>query len=156
MAPAIILASVVTALWGRVYDRKGFGFSARWSLLWLSAGCLLLYVFRSAAFVFIGSLLMMCGYLSGMAVFGAVIRDRTPSGEAGRFQGVRICSQVLIPGLVGPFIGRLVLSNAEVIVNNDGTESFVPSADIFLAALAVSLILTVLLLFVLRRGKALR
>jgi MFS family permease len=156
MAPAIVLASVVTALWGRVYDRKGFGFSARWSLLWLSAGCLLLYVFRSAAFVFIGSLLMMCGYLSGMAVFGAVIRDRTPSGEAGRFQGVRICSQVLIPGLVGPFIGRLVLSNAEVIVNNDGTESFVPSADIFLAALAVSLILTVLLLFVLRRGKALR
>ena len=27
MAPAIILASVVTALWGKVYDKKGFSFS---------------------------------------------------------------------------------------------------------------------------------
>ena len=29
MAPAIILASVVTARWGRVYDKKGFSLSLR-------------------------------------------------------------------------------------------------------------------------------
>ena len=27
MAPAIILASVVTAFWGKVYDRRGYRFS---------------------------------------------------------------------------------------------------------------------------------
>ena len=146
MAPAIILASAVTAVWGKVYDKKGFGFSAWISLLWLSAGYIVLFFFRSTVPVFIGSLLMMCGYLSGMAVFGARIRDLTPVGRAGMFQGVRIFSQVLIPGVVGPFIGKTVLSNAEKIINNDGTESFVPNQNIFLAALATIVVLAAILL----------
>ena len=145
MAPAIILASIVTALWGKVYDKKGFSFSSRLSLLWLIAGYIVLFVFRTKMPVFIGSLLMMCGYLSGMAVFGAKIRDLTPEGKAGRLQGVRIFSQVLIPGVIGPFIGKTVLTNAETIVNNDGTESFVPNANIFLAALIPILILAFIL-----------
>lgn len=95
--------------------------------------------------VFIGSLLMMCGYLAGMAVFGARIRDLTPVGKAGMFQGVRIFSQVLIPGVVGPFIGKSVLANAEKIVNNDGTESFVPNQNIFLAALVAIAVLAIFL-----------
>ena len=138
MAPAIILASVVTAFWGKVYDRRGFSTSVWWSLAWLVAGYLLLWFFRATALVFVGSLLMMCGYLAGMAVFGARIRDLTPQGQAGRFQGVRIFSQVLVPGLIGPWIGKTVLANADVIVNNDGTESFVPNQNIFVAALAVA------------------
>ena len=146
MAPAIILASVVTAFWGRVYDRKGFGFSGWCSLGWLAAGYTLLYLFRGTALVFLGSLLMMCGYLAGMAVFGAKIRELTPAGKAGMFQGVRIFSQVLVPGLVGPWIGKTVLANAEKIINNDGTESFIPNANIFLAALGAAVVLAVLLL----------
>ena len=154
MAPAIILASVATALWGKVYDKRGFGFSVLWSLISLAAGYVLLYFFRQTALVFVGSLLMMCGYLCGMAVFGARIRDLTPEGKAGRFQGVRIFSQVLIPGVVGPFIGKTVLANAEMIVNNDGTKSFVPNENIFLAALAVIAVLAVLLWCVRKvRGK---
>ncbi len=139
MAPAIILASVATALWGKVYDKKGFDFSSLWALLSLAAGYILLFFFRTTAPVFLGSLLMMCGYLCGMAVFGAKIRDLTPVGKAGMLQGVRICSQVLIPGVIGPFIGRTVLSGAERIENSDGTETFLPNADIFLAALIVLL-----------------
>ena len=60
-------------------------------------------------------------------------------------QGVRIFSQVLVPGIVGPYIGKLILSNADVIVNNDGTESFVPNANIFLGALVPVVILAVIL-----------
>ena len=135
MAPAIVLASVATALWGRVYDRKGFRFSGIWALVWLIGGFVVLYFTRSKLPVFIGSLLMMCGYLCGMAVFGAKIRDLTPSGKAGMLQGVRIFSQVLVPGVIGPYIGKAVLANAETIVNSDGTTSFVPNANIFLAAL---------------------
>ncbi len=141
MAPAIVLASVVTALWGRVYDKKGFKFSSIISLVWLILGYALLFIFRTKLPVFIGSLLMMSGYLAGMAVFGAKIRDNTPDGKAGRLQGVRIFSQVLLPGLIGPFIGKTVLANAETIVGNDGTVSFVPSADIFLAAAVPAVIL---------------
>jgi MFS family permease len=135
MAPAIILASVVTALWGKVYDKRGFASSAWISLFWLVAGYIMLFFFRATVLVFLGSLLMMCGYLSGMAVFGARIRDLTPLGKAGMFQGVRICSQVLLPGVIGPWIGKVVLANADKVINNDGTESFIPNANIFAAAL---------------------
>jgi MFS family permease len=151
MAPAIILASVVTALWGKVYDKKGFSFSGLFAILFLIAGYVVLYLTRTTAPVFIGSLLMMSGYLSGMAVFGAAIRDNTPVGFSGRLQGVRIFSQVLVPGVVGPAIGKKVLENAEVIVNNDGTTSFVPNANIFLAALIA--VVLVLPFFIVRKNK---
>ena len=153
MAPAIVLASVVTVLWGKVYDRKGFAFSVSVSLAWLALGYAVLFLFRSTLPVFIGSLLMMCGYLSGMAVFGARIRDLTPVGKSGRFQGVRIFSQVLVPGVVGPYIGVKVLAGAEKIVNNDGTESFVPNQNIFLAALAAVAVLAVFLLVLRKKWK---
>ena len=96
---------------------------------------------------------MMFGYLGGMAVFGAIIRDKTPEHRAGRFQGLRIVAQVLIPGIIGPAIGAAVLANAEKIVNSDGTESFIPNAGIFVAALVVALVLYVLLPLVFRFTK---
>ncbi len=146
MAPAIILASVATALWGKIYDKKGFLFAVTFSLAWLCAGYIILFFFRSTVPVFIGSLLMMCGYLCGMAVFGAKIRDLTPHGKAGMLQGARICSQVLLPGVIGPWIGKTVLADAEMIENeSDGTLSFLPNANIFLAALIVALLLAILL-----------
>ena len=145
MAPAIILASVATALWGKVYDEKGFDFSGFIALASLMTGYILLYLFKGTALVFVGSLFMMCGYLCGMAVFGAKIRDLTPDGKAGMLQGVRICSQVLVPGVIGPKIGSWVLRNAELVPNNDGTFSFLPNENIFLAALVIAAVLTVLL-----------
>lgn len=140
MAPAIIIASVVTALWGRFYDKKGFGVSSVLAIAMLVLGYILLYLTRSTVPVFIGSLFMMSGYLSGMAVFGAMIRDNTPVGKSGRMQGVRIFSQVFVPGIVGPYIGKAVLASADVITNSDGTSSFVPNANIFLAALVAAAI----------------
>ena len=146
MAPAIILAAVFTALWGRVYDKIGFKKSVIPSIALLGVGYILLFFFRDTMMVFLGSLLMMCGYLSGMAVFGAVIRDYTPENRSGMFQGLRIVGQVLIPGIIGPVIGSAVLKNAETIVNDDGTTSFVPNQNIFLAALGVAILLAVYLI----------
>ncbi|MBQ7060230.1 MAG: MFS transporter [Clostridia bacterium] len=151
MAPAIILAAAVTALYGRVIDRIGAEKALLPSLIMLAAGYVLLFVFpglikaeglKMKAPVFIGSLLMMSGYLTGMAVFGAKIRNETPESMAGRFQGLRIIAQVLVPGVVGPAIGAAVLKNADTVVNSDGTESFLPSNAIFLAALIVLAVLS--------------
>ena len=83
---------------------------------------------------------MMCGYLAGMAVFGAVIRDKIPENKAGMFQGLRIICQVLIPGVIGPWVGAFVLRNADKIQNDDGTFSFIPNQNIFLTALIVAVI----------------
>jgi len=153
MAPAIIIASVVTALWGKVYDKKGFVFTSLVSIAWLAAGYVMLYLFRNTVLVFVGSLFMMSGYLSSMAVFGAKIRDKTPMGKAGMFQGMRIFSQVLIPGVVGPYIGKAVLRNAETIVGSDGTQSFVPNANIFAAALVPIVILVPMIMAISKMKK---
>ena len=133
-APAIILAAAFTFFYGKVYDKKGFRTAVLPPLGLLMAGFLVLYCFRATVPVFLGTLIMLCGYLSGMAVFGAMLRDRTPAGKAGMFQGQRIIGQVLIPGVIGPAIGAAVLKNAETVVNDDGTTSFVPNENIFLAA----------------------
>ncbi len=153
MAPAIILASVFTVFWGKFYDKKGFAPSVFTALATLCVGYVGLYFFRTKAPVFVSSLLMMSGFLSAAAVFGARIRDLTPEGKAGRFQGIRIVSQVLIPGVIGPWIGKTVLANAEVIQNNDGTTSFLPNENIFLAALIAAIVSIALLLVILSRQK---
>ena len=157
MAPAIVLAAVATAVYGRIYDRIGYRRSLIPALLVLLLGYAVLYLFRSTPLVFIGSLLMMCGYLCGMAVFGARIRDCTPLGMAGRFQGLRIIGQVLIPGVIGPEIGKLVLKGAETVMNDDGTTSFIPNANIYLWAGIVLLpIAAVIAVERIRAGKAKR
>lgn len=150
MAPAIILASVATAFYGRLYDRFGFSRSIIPALALLMAGYAMLYCFRGTALVFVGSLLMMTGYLAGMAVFGAMLRDHTPENKAGMFQGLRIVAQVLVPGVIGPAIGAAVLKNADTVQNSDGTVSFIPNANIFLAAGAAAVLVWLSLLLVTR------
>ncbi len=155
MAPAIVLAAVITAFYGRLYDLLGFRSSVVPSILLLMAGYVLLYFGRAAGIVFVGSLLMMTGYLTGMAVFGAMIRSNIPEQRAGQFQGIRIIGQVLIPGILGPAVGAFVLRDAEKIVNSDGTASFLPNRNIFAAAFlaAVATLMALGLIFrMMRRG----
>ena len=153
-APAIIVSAVFTALYGRVYDNHGFQKAVIPTLILLMVGYVLLYFVRNTALVFIASLIMMCGYIGTGAVIGALIRDCTPANKAGMFQGLRIVGQVLIPGVVGPAIGAWVLRNADTITNSDGTVSFIPNENIFLAALIAILAawIAVIPLFKLLKG----
>lgn len=144
-APAILLAAVITVFYGRRYDSKGFVASLVPSLLMLLVGYTVLFYTKTTIPVFIGSLLMMAGYLTGMSVFGALIRDTIPEGRSGQFQGVRIIGQVFIPGLIGPAIGAWILKDAELITNSDGTTSFLPDRVIWSAASAVLLVLLAVL-----------
>jgi len=139
-APAIVVAALFTGLYGKVYDRRGFQTAIIPTLAMLMVGYVILYLCRSTVPVFIGSLIMMCGYLGTGAMLGAMIRDRTPQGKAGMFQGQRIINQVLIPGVIGPAVGAAVLKNAETIVNDDGTTSFIPNENIFLAAFIAAIV----------------
>ncbi len=145
LAPAIILAAIFTAVYGSLYDQLGFQKSVYPCVGMLLAGYLILFVSIGTLPVFIGSLLMMSGYLCGMAVFGAKIREHIPENMAGRFQGIRIIGQVLIPGVVGPSIGAFVLRNAQQIENNDGTFSFLPNRNIWAAAFVTAVVLLLVL-----------
>ena len=153
-APAILVAAIFTALYGKVYDRKGFGFAIVPTLVLLMLGYVGLYFFRTTAPVFISSLLMMCGFLGTGAMLGAKVRTHTPENKSGMFQGLRIVAQVLIPGIIGPAIGAKVLANADTILNDDGTTSFIPNANIFLVALIVLLFVWVVMIPLYKKEKS--
>ena len=139
--------------YGKAFDKYGFQKSSIPAILMLVIGYVVLIIFRAVAPVFIGSLFMMSGYLTGMSVFGAMIRSQIPENKAGQFQGIRIIGMVLIPGIIGPSIGASVLKNAERIQNNDGTFSFIPNNKIFIAALAVAIVLLIVLFLIFRYMK---
>ena len=145
-APAIILAAAFTFVYGKQYDKHGFRTAIIAPIAMLMAGFVVLYCFKSTLPVFLGTLVMLCGYLAGMAMFGALIRDKTPAGKAGMFQGLRIVGQVLVPGVIGPAIGAAVLKNAQTILNDDGTTSFIPNRNIFLAAFIAGIFIWVVLI----------
>ena len=150
-APAILLAAVFTGLYGKVYDNKGFKAAILPTLGLLMAGYVGLYFFRATAPVFVATLVMMCGFLGTGAVIGAKVRTHTPENKSGMFQGLRICGQVLIPGIIGPAIGAKILENAATIVGDDGTTSFIPNEKIFLGALIAILTVWIVLIPLFRR-----
>ena len=140
-APAVVLAAAFTGVYGRVYDSKGFKAAMLPVVLMLMTGYVVMYFSRSTVPVFLGSLVLLCGFLGTGAIIGAKVRTHTPENKTGMFQGLRICAQVLIPGVIGPAIGAAILKNAETVLNDDGTTSFVPNRNIFLGAFAVGLLI---------------
>ena len=153
MAPAIVIAAVVTAFFGKLYDKIGYDQSIVLVIITLMAGYVMLYLSKLTAIVFIGSMFMLSGYLMGMSTFGAKIRDQIPQGRSGQFQGSRIIGQVLIPGVIGPAIGSYVLKDAQYITNSDGTTSFLPNEKIWAAALGVLIALALFLALVKRKNR---
>jgi len=153
MAPCIVIAAVFTILSGRTVDRRGFVRSVVLPLVLFIAGCALLTVQTSAPGVFVGSMLMLSGYLGSVACFGAEIRNNTPAGRVGLYQGVRIFMVVLVPMLIGPWIGSAISASSGAVVGfgvvGDG---FTPSSLIFAGGAVVSL-LTFAVLYFIRKVK---
>ncbi|RVU97672.1 MFS transporter [Coriobacteriales bacterium OH1046] len=150
MAPCIIIASVFTIFYGRLVDKHGFSRSITLPLVLFVAGCILLTTLTSAPAVFIGSMLMLAGYLGSVACFSAAVRNCTPNDHVGLYQGIRIFSVVLVPMLVGPWIGSAVSASSGVVGFGVVGDGFAPSSLIFAAGAAVSL-LTFIVTWLIRR-----
>jgi MFS family permease len=139
-APAVIVAALFTALYGKYVDSKGFFKTSIFSLSVYLVGLLLLTIFTNIVFVFLGTLFMMVGYLSLGAVFQTKIRDYTPEGKVGSFQGIRIFTAVLVPMLIGPWIGSVLSGNSGGASFGVVGDNYTPSSFIFLGALIVGLL----------------
>ena len=110
---------------------------------------LTLLLFGVAGFV------MITGYIFVSALCGALVRDRTPVHSAGKLQGIRMIFSVLLPMLLGPWIGNAInqskniplpdLDSADVM-----TTAYIPAPEIFLAG-AVAVLLMLGLIPVLQR-----
>lgn len=146
MAPGIIIAAVFTILYGKTVDRRGFLRSVILPLVLFIAGCVVLTLFAGTAFIFAGSVLMLSGYLGAVACFGAEVRNNTPGGYVGMFQGVRIFMVVLIPMLIGPWIGSALSASSGSLGFGVVGDGFTPSSLVFLGGAVVALLTFIVLL----------
>lgn len=153
MAPGIIVAAVFTILYGKRVDRRGFLRAVAVPLALFIVGCVVLTLLTDVAGVFVGSVLMLCGYLGEVACFGAEVRNNTPAGRVGLFQGVRIVMVVLVPMLVGPWIGSALSASSGAVGFGVVGDGFTPSSLVFLGG-AVVAVLTFAVLALVKRQRA--
>ena len=150
----LILASVISVVSGRFIDRLGklvFVFPAALIML---LGLVGMYFVRRPVGVMAAGTVMMGGYMMVSAALSANIRDWTPAGKVGHYQGVRMFYAVLLPMIIGPAIGAAVIRGGNSTYVELGQVKTVPTPGIYLAA-AVVLLLTAIPILLLRRREKL-
>ena len=136
----LIAASIVSVIGGRFIDKLGklkFVYPAACVML---AGLVGMFFARSVAAVIATGIVMMSGYMLLTATLSATVRDYTPADKVGHFQGIRMIFAVLLPMVIGPFIGASVIVNSDSTYVELGVVKSVPTPGIFLASAAVLLL----------------
>lgn len=151
----LIFASVVSVLCGRMIDRLGALRCVLPAAGVMLLGLVAMFFARAMLAVIVAGCVMMSGYMLVSAILSGLIRDHTPDGEAGHFQGIRMIFGVLLPMLLGPAIGAAVIRGSDSTYVELGVVKTVPTPAIFLAA-AVVLLLIVLPVTVLQKRQTRR
>lgn len=119
----------------------------------MTAGLVVLSTTTNIHGVLIGVAPALAGNLVMGIQFNAAIKDFIPEGKAGLFQGIRMIFTVLIPMVLGPYLGDLACRNSAVTYMNEyGVETIVPSKSMFIYAAVVSVFVLVPLFFLIKKG----
>lgn len=151
MGIVLLVSSIITVIIGLFMDKWGKNKLIIPSLIVATTGAVLFIFARNVPFVIISGLILMSGYMILTALFGAKIRDYTPEGKAGLFQGIRLLFVVMIPMVTGPYIGQALCNiNPVYYIDDYGQEVLLPNHYIFLG-LAVVLALTIIPIIILMK-----
>jgi MFS family permease len=136
-------AAVISVLGGRVIDRVGkLNAMLPAAAIYLS-GLILMIFARGLLPVILAGLVTMSGMMLTTAAVGAAIRDYSPPDRVGMVQGLRMIGYVLIPMVIGPFIGAAMIRGADEYYEEFGLLKQVPTPGIFVAAAVVSLLIVI-------------
>jgi MFS family permease len=103
-------------------------------------------------FLIFAQIIMIGGNMLMVAVLNASIRDYMPEAKRGYFNGIRLIFFVLLPMVIGPFIGaRIILLGDGTYVDEFGMIQTVPNPEIFLGAGIISLLLFIPLIIIIPR-----
>ena len=153
----LVVASIITVIIGLFMDKWGKNKLIIPALAVATIGAILFIFAKTMAFVIISGLILMSGYMVLTALFGAKVRDYTPEGKAGLFQGIRMIFVVMIPMVTGPYIGQgLSNINKQTYINEYGNVTLLPNNLIFLGTavvLALTFIPVIILLINERKAK---
>ena len=148
---AILLGAVINLYLTRLSDKKNKVTLLYFASAVMAVGLFLMYLSRFEDHVLtlitfgISGFIMIVGYIFVSALCGSTVRDYTPEGAVGRLQGVRMVFSVLIPMLVGPWIGNSINAAVGARLPDAGadamTTEYIPAPEIFLAAATVMLLI---------------
>ncbi len=133
----LIGASLISVLSGRLLDRFGKIRLYPLALAIEIIGLVAMYLVRSQVAVTVAGVVFMAANLVMTAIAAALAKDYIPEGMSGRFQGVRMIGQVLIPMLIGPFVGSALIRSSGRVYVDLGVEKQVPTPAIFLGAAVI-------------------
>lgn len=133
----LILSAVISVIMGNVMDRVGKEKFYIPILAVLVFGCIAVYFSRTLLPLAITGTVMMGANLVVSSAVNATIRDYTPEDKAGLFQGIRMFFSVLLPMVIGPFIGSAVIRNSNETYEEYGVVKQVSTPNIFIAAAIV-------------------
>ncbi|MCB1165962.1 MAG: MFS transporter [Leptospiraceae bacterium] len=160
LAAILILSSAISVLGGRLvdrYDKKGILVG---SVIAYLLGMFLIYVagrgFSSfdlvaqictAAF----GILMMGSYLLAMVVLNSMGRDLLPISHIGVFAGIRMVFFVMIPMVIGPFIGSTIIrSSSSTYMDPFGVLQSTPIPEIYLGGVVAGLLTFIPVYYIIR------
>lgn len=143
LASVLIGAAVISVVGGRVLDRVGPSRAVLPVAAIYAVGLLLMFPARGTGPVIGAGIVMMSGFMLGVAAISATVRNLTPPDRAGQVQGLRMIFAVLVPMVVGPFLGAAVISGADETFVDLGAVKQVPTPWIFPAAAVVVALIVV-------------
>ncbi|MCD6640996.1 MAG: MFS transporter [Nocardioides sp.] len=143
LASVLIGAAVLSMLGGRVLDRIGAVNGVGPAVGIFAVGLLLMFWARGMLPVIGAGIVTMSGMMLAIASISATVRNHTPPDRAGEVQGLRMVAAVLVPMVVGPFIGAAVIAGADETYVDLGVTKVVPTPWIFPTAALVALLVLV-------------
>ncbi len=146
---AVILGSVifhvVMALISHKFNRKKLIVS----LTILSSLALITMMFVSKMWsLTIVYLITLSTSTAVTGILMAWMQDQYPTGEIGRFQGIRMIFYVLIPMVIGPPIGAGVIERFGIPTSTANIDGYIPSPEIFLVNAIIAVLSLIPILFI--------
>ncbi len=129
-----LLSGVAGVVFGLIVDKVNKYKTMVFSLIVSVIGFFAVASAKTMLFLCIGIFIMAFGIVSKIIVSGAWLRDLTPQNEAGSFQGIRMVFRVLLPMVIGPYIGQFIISTFGEAIVVDGNSGFLPTNLIFVMA----------------------
>lgn len=157
----LILSSVISIMGGRLIDRYGKKKFLLGSVFLYIFGMFTLFVLgRTIAdnmtltyiFTIFFAVLMMGSYLVSMVILNSMARDLLPVTHIGVFSGIRMIFFIMIPMVIGPFIGSTVIKASQTTYTDEfGVMQSVPIPEIYLAGALVGLLALIPIYWILKR-----
>ncbi len=137
----IVAALVYIAVIGPLMDKKGKLLFMIPALIVQGAGLCAASLAKDVVTFLIIFLPSLLAYLTVGIAMSAEIRDLTPPGKIGLFQGVRMIFFVLLPMVIGPTLGNIATVGASITYVDDvGVEKLVPTPAMYVIAGALTLL----------------